>query len=135
MCIKSNTPLPPPHVHQIKHTIPPPHVLQTPTHVLQTPPHVLQTPPHVLQSPPHTPTPCASNPSMHYRAVTVTELDQRYLLIPANVKDAHLVHILSKYQLDNPNSSIIVFVQTCKLVHFLFIMQPSGLRTISTTYE
>ena len=41
-------------------------------------------------------------------------LDQCYMLIPADVKDAYLVHTIDKYKEENPRSSIMVFVQTCK---------------------
>ena len=48
------------------------------------------------------------------RIKTVEGLDQRYMLIPADVKDAYLVHTIDKYKEENPRSSIMVFVQTCK---------------------
>ena len=48
------------------------------------------------------------------RIKTVEGLDQRYILIPADVKDAYLVHTIDKYREVNPRSSIMVFVQTCK---------------------
>ncbi len=49
-----------------------------------------------------------------YRVKTVEELDQRYTLMPASVKDAYLVYMLDKYREENPTSSVMIFVQTCK---------------------
>ena len=45
---------------------------------------------------------------------TVAELDQRYMLVPAAVKDAYIIHTIDKYKEENPKSSIMIFVQTCK---------------------
>ena len=48
------------------------------------------------------------------RVKTVAELDQRYMLVPAAVKDAYIIHTIDKYKEENPKSSIMIFVQTCK---------------------
>lgn len=42
---------------------------------------------------------------------TVDELDQRYLLIPSQVKDCYLVHILQTFI---ENKSVIIFTQSCR---------------------
>ncbi len=42
------------------------------------------------------------------------ELDQRHMFVPANMKDAYLVHVLDKFREEKPRSSVMVFVQTCK---------------------
>lgn len=42
---------------------------------------------------------------------TVTELDQRYILAPASVRDSYLIHILRERE---ENKSVIVFTHTCK---------------------
>lgn len=42
---------------------------------------------------------------------TVEELDQRYLLIPSQVKDCYLIHILQTFI---ENKSVIIFTQTCR---------------------
>ena len=55
---------------------------------------------------PTTPFPC-SFPSI----ATVEKLDQRYLLIPANVRDCYLVHILRE---DCLEKTVIVFTHTCR---------------------
>ena len=49
-----------------------------------------------------------------FRVATVDTLDQRYVLVPANVKDAFLMHILDQYQEKNPNRLVMVFTNTCK---------------------
>lgn len=46
--------------------------------------------------------------------LTVEELDQRYLVVHAHVKDAYLVHMLDKFRDENARSSVMVFVKTCK---------------------
>lgn len=50
------------------------------------------------------------------RVATVDELTQQYVLMPASVKDAYLIHLVDKYLDDHPKGLIIIFVQTCKLV-------------------
>jgi len=47
---------------------------------------------------------------------TVETLDQRYVLMPAAVKDAYLVHIVHEYLQTNSSSSIMIFTNTCKSV-------------------
>ena len=42
---------------------------------------------------------------------TVQELDQRFLLIPAQVKDSYLVHLLQTFI---ENKSVIIFTHTCR---------------------
>jgi ATP-dependent RNA helicase DDX49/DBP8 len=51
---------------------------------------------------------------------TVEELDQRYALMPADVKDAYMVHIIDTFLEKNKSSSIIIFTSTCKYVLFSF---------------
>ena len=60
------------------------------------------------------------------RIKTVEELDQRYMLVPADVKDAYLIHTIDKYKEENPRSSIMVFVQTCKSVDIYTFSRVSG---------
>ena len=47
---------------------------------------------------------------------TVHQLDQRYVLTPANAKEAYLVHVVQKHLENEVNEKdlIIVFTQTCK---------------------
>jgi len=47
---------------------------------------------------------------------TVTELDQRYLLLPSLAKDAYLVHILQNFI---ENKSVIIFTHTCRSCQIL----------------
>jgi len=47
---------------------------------------------------------------------TVETLDQRYVLMPAAVKDAYLVHIVHEYVQKNSSSSVMIFTNTCKSV-------------------
>ncbi|XP_038633900.1 probable ATP-dependent RNA helicase DDX49 [Scyliorhinus canicula] len=53
---------------------------------------------------------------------TVTELDQRYLLVPERVKEAFLVHIIQKFQDEHEDWSIIIFTNTCKMCQILNMM-------------
>lgn len=46
--------------------------------------------------------------------VTVEQLDQRYLLVPAQVKDAYLVQMLKNYLEEDKDRSIIIFTGTCR---------------------
>lgn len=48
------------------------------------------------------------------RVATVEGLKQYYVLMPADIKDAYLVHILDKYTEANKKSSIMIFTNTCK---------------------
>ena len=45
-------------------------------------------------------------------------LDQRYVLMPAAMKDAYLVHVVHKYLQKNSASSVMIFTNTCKSVLF-----------------
>ncbi|XP_072450608.1 probable ATP-dependent RNA helicase DDX49 [Chiloscyllium punctatum] len=53
---------------------------------------------------------------------TVTELDQRYLLVPERVKEAFLVQIIQKFQDEHEDWSIIIFTNTCKMCQILNMM-------------
>lgn len=59
----------------------------------------------------------ASNKPFFWKAsaevVTVETLDQRYVLMPAQVKDCYLVTLLDKLH-DEENKSIILFTDTCR---------------------
>lgn len=57
--------------------------------------------------------------SQSTEVMTVEELDQRYVLMNADVKDAYLIHILDKYTSEKPKSSVIVFTSTCKYAQIL----------------
>lgn len=48
------------------------------------------------------------------RTRTVEELDQRYILTPEKVKDAHLVHLIQTFTDEHDDWSIIIFTNTCK---------------------
>jgi len=50
---------------------------------------------------------------------TVSTLDQRYCLVPADVKDAYLVHIIEQFQTQHEKSLIIIFTHTCKYCQIL----------------
>lgn len=54
--------------------------------------------------------------------LTVEELDQRYVLMNADLKDAYLMHILDVYKTERPKSSIIIFTSTCKYAQILSMM-------------
>lgn len=45
---------------------------------------------------------------------TVEELDQRYILVPADFKDGYLVHVVQNFREEKPKGSIIVFTDTCR---------------------
>jgi len=47
---------------------------------------------------------------------TVDTLDQRYVLMPAAMKDAYLVHVVHEYLQKNGASSVMIFTNTCKSV-------------------
>ncbi len=49
-----------------------------------------------------------------HRVATVEELDQRYLLMPADVKDAYLMNILDVYRDKHETSLVMIFSNTCK---------------------
>ncbi|XP_061172252.1 probable ATP-dependent RNA helicase DDX49 [Saccostrea echinata] len=50
---------------------------------------------------------------------TVEGLKQYYVLMPADIKDAYLIHILDKYTEANKKSSIMIFTNTCKYTQIL----------------
>ncbi|KAK2146120.1 hypothetical protein LSH36_631g02044 [Paralvinella palmiformis] len=56
------------------------------------------------------------------RIPTVESLDQRYVLMPADVKDAFMLHIINKYQEDHDKSLIMIFTNTCKYCQLLTLM-------------
>ncbi|XP_002735561.1 putative ATP-dependent RNA helicase DDX49 [Saccoglossus kowalevskii] len=53
---------------------------------------------------------------------TVEQLDQKYVLIPAKVRDAYLVHILQKICSETEDYSMIIFSNTCKNCQSLYLM-------------
>lgn len=46
--------------------------------------------------------------------LTVDLLDQRFVLCPVDVKDAFLVFVVKNFHQKHPNSSILIFAQTCR---------------------
>lgn len=46
--------------------------------------------------------------------LTVDQLEQFYLLTPQKVKDAYLFYLLKDFKEKNPQSSVIVFTNTCR---------------------
>ncbi|XP_064609742.1 probable ATP-dependent RNA helicase DDX49 [Liolophura sinensis] len=54
-----------------------------------------------------------------YTTATVEQLDQRYMLMSADVKDAYLLHLLDRYSEENKTSSILIFTNTCKYCQIL----------------
>ncbi|XP_064620653.1 probable ATP-dependent RNA helicase DDX49 [Lineus longissimus] len=62
---------------------------------------------------------------------TVEELDQRYVLMPADVKDAYMVHIIEKFLETNKSSSIIIFTSTCKYCQIIgMILKDMGFQCV-----
>ncbi|NXM89634.1 DDX49 helicase, partial [Oenanthe oenanthe] len=53
---------------------------------------------------------------------TVEGLEQRYLLVPEALKDAHLVHLLQSFQEQHHDWAIIIFTRTCKDCQVLNMM-------------
>ncbi|NXS55753.1 DDX49 helicase, partial [Brachypteracias leptosomus] len=53
---------------------------------------------------------------------TVEGLEQRYLLVPEALKDAHLVHLIQTFQDEHQDWSIIIFTRTCKDCQVLNMM-------------
>ncbi len=51
--------------------------------------------------------------------MTVDELEQSYVLVPAKVKDSYLFYYLKEYLDKNSKSSVIVFTSTCRLVEIV----------------
>lgn len=63
-----------------------------------------------------------NNPFMWSAVVecaTVEELDQRYVLTPADFKDGYLIHIVQNFRAEKPSGSIIIFTDTCKSCQIL----------------
>lgn len=54
--------------------------------------------------------------------MTVDELEQEYLLVPAKVKDAYLFHLLKDFTEKNVRSSVIIFTSTCRNCQLLAMM-------------
>ena len=55
--------------------------------------------------------------------LTVDQLEQNYILAPSKVKDAYLFQLLNDFREKKPNSSVIVFTNTCRQVNFVFFMR------------
>ncbi|KAK0415305.1 hypothetical protein QR680_011882 [Steinernema hermaphroditum] len=53
---------------------------------------------------------------------TVEKLEQKYVLSPIGVKDAYLVYVVKNFYENRPNSSILVFSQTCRECQALALM-------------
>ncbi|XP_077988786.1 putative ATP-dependent RNA helicase DDX49 [Glandiceps talaboti] len=53
---------------------------------------------------------------------TVEQLDQRYVLMPARVKDVYLVQVLRTITEDKDNFSVLIFTNTCKNCQALNVM-------------
>lgn len=53
--------------------------------------------------------------------MTVANLEQKFCLVPSNVKEAHLVYVLSQTKLKK-NQQLIVFTSTCRNCHFLAML-------------
>lgn len=50
---------------------------------------------------------------------TVEQLDQRYLLVPAQVKEPNLIQIVKEFQEEKPLSNCIIFTKTCRTCQIL----------------
>ncbi|XP_062365917.1 probable ATP-dependent RNA helicase DDX49 [Cinclus cinclus] len=68
----------------------------------------------------------AANKPFFWEAVsqvrTVEELEQRYLLVPEALKDAHLVHLVQSFREQHEDWAIIIFTKTCKDCQVLNMM-------------
>jgi len=53
--------------------------------------------------------------------MTVANLEQKFALVPANIKEASLVHVLNQTKLKT-NQQMIVFTSTCRNCHFLAML-------------
>jgi len=53
------------------------------------------------------------------RVMTVKQLDQRYVLVPAKVKEVYLVHLLREAFAEQGTRSAIIFTSTCRGCHLL----------------
>ncbi|ELT87384.1 hypothetical protein CAPTEDRAFT_162583 [Capitella teleta] len=66
------------------------------------------------------------------KVATVDSLTQQYVLMPADVKDAYLMHILRKFTEENPSSSVMIFTNTCKYCQILgLVAKEVGLECVS----
>lgn len=45
---------------------------------------------------------------------TVDQLEQHYVLCPADVRDAYLVEVIRTYRASNSHGNIMIFTQSCK---------------------
>ena len=66
--------------------------------------------------------------------MTVSSLEQRYLLAPADVKDAYVVHVLREYLAaeEHKRSSVLLFCSTRKYVQLLaMVLRRFGLESAS----
>nr|ACO15490.1 Probable ATP-dependent RNA helicase DDX49 [Caligus clemensi] len=52
-------------------------------------------------------------------SLTVSTLEQHYVLTPADFRDAYLIGIIMKIQKTAPNASFMVFTKTCKIAQIL----------------
>jgi len=50
---------------------------------------------------------------------TVEQLDQRYVLVPAQVKEPNLIQIVKEFQEEKPLSNCIIFTKTCRTCQIL----------------
>jgi len=50
---------------------------------------------------------------------TVDQLDQRYVLVPAQVKEPNLIQIVKEFQEEKPLSNCIIFTKTCRTCQIL----------------
>lgn len=73
-----------------------------------------------------------SNVILSFSIATVETLEQQYVLMPADVKDAYLLHMVNKFQEENEKSLIIVFTHTCKYCQLLgLVMKDLGLECVT----
>jgi len=60
---------------------------------------------------------------------TVSELDQRYLLVPSMVKDSYLVHLIQNFI---ENKSVIIFTHTCRSCQVLsFLLRKLEMKCVA----
>jgi ATP-dependent RNA helicase DDX49/DBP8 len=60
---------------------------------------------------------------------TVSELDERFLLIPSMVKDSYLVHLIQNFI---ENKSVIIFTHTCRSCQVLaFLLRKLEMKCVS----
>lgn len=53
--------------------------------------------------------------------MTVANLEQKFVLVPSNIKEATLLHVLNSTKLKK-NQQMIVFTSTCRNCHFLAML-------------